>query len=124
MSERINRERRRLVSRLALALTAARLGPVGAAREQVACAARPLAGGGACWGGCGRRGGVKRPLRPSRGCFGDKHQEKGGQGDGSICKDDGKEFDRDAAGGHLLYGRSAGCSHCGPFQSSPFWLWD
>jgi C4-dicarboxylate-specific signal transduction histidine kinase len=45
MSERINRERRRLVSRLALALTAARLEPVGAAMEQLACAARPLAGG-------------------------------------------------------------------------------
>lgn len=39
MSERINRERRRLVSRLALALTAARLEPVGAAMEQLACAA-------------------------------------------------------------------------------------
>src|SRR5215210_6380992 len=46
MSARINRERRRLVSRLALALTAARLEPVGAAMEQLACAARPLAGGG------------------------------------------------------------------------------
>jgi hypothetical protein len=38
MSERINRERRRLVSRLALIV--ARLGPVGAAAmEQLACAA-------------------------------------------------------------------------------------
>jgi len=46
MSERINRERRRLVSRFALALTVARLGPVGATLEQLACAARPLAGGG------------------------------------------------------------------------------
>jgi hypothetical protein len=39
MSERSNRERRRLVSRLALALTAAHLGPMGTAMEQRACAA-------------------------------------------------------------------------------------